>query len=424
MAKYRHAKGPSPLQVIVIILVIILSVALLVGAGFAVYHFAFEKEDVVETTPPTETKPATVEQVATEAPTEDPELKYTALAQAYMDTMTEDEKIYQMLVVTPEALTGVDVATIAGDATKEAIETYPVGGIVYDAQNFEDKKQTNELIKKSQSYAKTPMLISVAEQGKDAPVSSALGTTAFENMSAYENDSEQTAYDNAATVARDISKFGFNMNLALTANLSGDNAYSSDTDIASKYVAEAVKAYEENGVISTPGVFPTATDTDSPTDQLRFTAFMPFSSAIDAGADVVMVGDVTASIIDKDNPAFMSKNVVTELLIKELKFTGVVITPDLSATTYTADEVVSGAISAGANILLNPADIDEYVTAVKTALKDGKITQAQIDESVTKILALKYKYGIIPQPVTPTPSEINTLDSTQESTLGTLTPAQ
>ncbi len=422
MAKYRHAKGPSALQVIVIILVIVLSIALLGGAAFAVYHFAFDKEEEIIETTPTKTTPATVEQVATEAPTEDPELRYTTLAQEYLDTMTEDEKIYQMLVVTPEALTGVDVATVAGDATKEAIETYPVGGIVYSADNFEDEKQTTELIKNSQSYAKTPMLIGVCEEGgENSPVASKLDTQKRFEESIYAKEGDQTILNYAGAIAKNLSTYGFNFNLAPSANLEGENSFQNDEK--SDMLCSAVKGFNSNGVIATLKTFPTAVDTDSPTDQLRATAFVPFSAGIDAGADVVMVGDIKASVIDNDNPAFMSKNVVTELLVKELKFSGVVITPDLSNTTYTADEVVSGAIGAGANILLCPADIDEYVDSIKAALKDGTITQDQIDESVTKILALKYKYGIIPEPVTPTPSEINTQDSTQSSTLGTLIPS-
>ena len=137
MAKYRHAKGPSPLQVFLIVLVVILSIGVVAGAAFAVYHFGFDKEEEVPTQAPVVPTIATFDEAPTEPATEDLDAKYTELAKKYVSNMSEDEKIYQLLITTPESLTGVDAATMAGDATKTALEEYPVGGIVYflDSEN-------------------------------------------------------------------------------------------------------------------------------------------------------------------------------------------------------------------------------------------------------------------------------------------------
>lgn len=414
MAKYRHAKGPSALQIIIIVLVVILSLALLSGAAFAVYHFAIDKEDeVIETTPPTD-PPATVEQVATEAPTEEVD-PYEQYAEELMADMSEDEKIYQMLIVTPEALTGVDVATIAGDATKEAIEKHPVGGILYTQQNFEDTKQTTELIKKSQSYAATPMFIAVNEQGGDnSPVASTLSTTQFEIA-----DNTVDMLKNSQTMSKDLQKLGFNLNLGVIGNLSGDNAYSAEATDASTLIASVIEGQQTNGIIPALKYFPSLDDTDKDAEKLSSAELIPFDAGVQAGVPIIMTSYANITAIDKDNPAFMSKSVTTDLLIDELKFDSIVMTPDLSdsavADAYSADEIVVGAINAGADILLTPSDIEEYVEAIKTALKDGDIKAEQIDSCVTKILALKYKFGIIPAPKTPTPSEISQ-ESTQVTT--------
>lgn len=401
MATYRHAKGPSALQIIITILIIVLSLAILGGAAFAVYHFAIDKEEPAPTTPPT-TPPtmATFDEAPTEAPTEDPDLEYTTMAQSYLKNMTADEKIYQMLLVTPETLTGVDVATVAGDATKSAIEEYPVGGIVYDEDNFEDEEQTKDLIKNSQSFAKTPMFIAVAEEGgENSPVSSKLGTTAFEDMSTYTKDGEQKIHDIADIIAKDLSKFGFNLNLSPNANLEGDNSFGTDAATVSPFVAQAVNGYQSNKVIATLIHFPVAVDTNKAAGQLTNSEFLPFSAGIQNGVGAIMIGNVMMAPIDGQNPAFMSKQIVSELLIDALKYNGVVMTPDLSdeaiTSKYTTDQIVTGTLNAGVNLLLAPADIDEYVTSIKTALNNGEITQEQIDSSVTKILALKFKYGIL-----------------------------
>lgn len=414
MATYRHAKGPSALQIIITVLVVLLSIAILAGAVFAVYHFVFDKEEVQETQPPTQPATvATLDQAPTEAATEDPDAVYTEKAQEYIKNMTDDEKIYQLLVVSPEALTGVDIATVAGDATKQAIETYPVGGILYGADNFEDAEQTTDLIKTSQSYAKLPMFIAVAEEGgENSPVASKLSTTAFENMSTYTDEGEVTAFNNAATIAKDLSKFGFNLNLAPVANLKGDNAYATNSAVAAPLIAQAVNGMQENSIIATLKTFPVESDSDKDADSLRASEFLPFSAGIQNAVGAIMVDKVKLSAIDEEKPAFMSQRIVTELLIKELKFNGVVISPDLSdpaiTSNYSVDEIVSGSLNAGVNLFLSPQSIDEYVQSIKTALENGTVTQEQIDNSVTKILALKLKYGILTETTTVTATEAAT----------------
>lgn len=81
----------------------------------------------------------------------------------------EEEKVAQMFVVTPEALTGVDVVISAGDTTREAINQYPVGGIIYFTQNLTDLEQVKEMISNTQNYSRErvglPMLIGVDEEG-------------------------------------------------------------------------------------------------------------------------------------------------------------------------------------------------------------------------------------------------------------------
>lgn len=50
--------------------------------------------------------------------------------------MTLDENLWQLFFVTPEAITKVETATLAGEATKAAIESQPVGGLVYFAKTW------------------------------------------------------------------------------------------------------------------------------------------------------------------------------------------------------------------------------------------------------------------------------------------------
>ncbi len=411
MAKYRHAKGPGFWKIFIIILIVLVSLGVIGGAAYAVYHFTTNQApEVVETQAPTETQPpATIDEPATEPPTEDPQAQYTNLAKEYISNMSADEKIYQLLVVTPETLTGVDVATVAGDATKEALKEYPVGGIYYSAQNFEDDKQAKDLINKSQSYSKTPMFIAVTEEGgENSPIANKLESSNKFSETIYQKTTESIeAY--ASSIATKLNKFGINLNLAPNANLEDDGTFQTEPAGISVLTSSTIKGFNAKGVIPAVKYFPVQQDSDKDATALKEAELTTFADAISNGADAIVVGSATAQAIE-DAPAFMSKAVVNDLLVNEMKFSGVVITPYLSneglTDNYSAEDIAVKAINAGSNLLLCPADIDEYVEAIKTALNDKTITQEQIDNCVVKIIALKYKYGIIPVPATPTPSEI------------------
>lgn len=412
MSKYRHAKGLSPMQILIIVGIAIVSLALIGGGAFAVVHFTSDKEEpttapTVATTAPT-VAPATIDEPATEAVDED--AQYTELAKKHLATMSLEEKIYQMFMVTPESLTGVDVATAAGDQTKDAITKYPVGGIYYTSQNFEDATQTSDMIKNSQSYSKTPMFIAVSEEGGEtAPVYSKLNTTKVDLT--FTNSDSKKAFNSAATIAKDINKFGFNFNFSPFANVTQD----AKPETVGENVVQAMKGYQSNSVVPAINFFPVASDSDKTLDEMKSSDFVPFVSAIKDSADVITLSASRAKGVD-DIPAFMSTKIVTDILTNELKFSGVIITPNLSDTAltdaYDNVSLATSSVKAGSDILLCPNNIDEYFTAIKTAVDKGEIPSVRIDHSVTKILALKYKYGILSE----TQSQISNTQATQTAT--------
>ncbi|OYP07205.1 hypothetical protein CG709_09805, partial [Lachnotalea glycerini] len=58
-----------------------------------------------------------------------------------LSEMTLEEKVAQIFVITPEALTGYQTVTAAGDVTRNALKNYPVGGLVYFSPNIETPEQ-------------------------------------------------------------------------------------------------------------------------------------------------------------------------------------------------------------------------------------------------------------------------------------------
>jgi len=428
------------------ILLLILGFCILGAAVYALVHFVILAPPADSPTElPTLPTTPTLAEIPTEAPTEEPtEPPYLTMAEEKLSSMTRREKLCQLFIVTPEVLTGVDGVTIAGDTTKESIEEYPVGGIIYSGDNLETVKQTEEMIAKSQEYAKTPMFISVDEEGGEvARVAKKLGTAEFDPMYTYRDKGADTAQDNAVVIANQLSTIGFNLNLAPVADVwtnpdntvIGERAYSDDYAQAAELVAGAVKGYRSTDVLCTLKHFPghggTAEDSHeelalvtATVDKLKEGELLPFKSGIEAGADMVMVGHLVVTDLDDSLPATLSPKVVPKLLREYLGYDGVVISDSMQMAAITAnydyDKIVKGIFDADIDVILDPDDLDAYLDALENALDDGKITDEQVNAKVRRILALKYERGIIPM-TSDKPTEAPTADASAPTETAALT---
>lgn len=332
--------------------------------------------------------------------------------------MSLRDKVCQMMFVRPESITGIDVVTAAGDTTKSALEQYPVGGIVYFAQNMESKDQVKEMIDNSQSYSKVGLFISTDEEGGMVNrLMNTVGTTYIDSMYNYKDEGIQKAHDNAYTIASDMAVLGFNMDFAPVADVwsnpdntvIGERAYSDDYSQAAELVDSAVKGFKDGGVMCTLKHFPGHGDTAEDShyssayvrrtkDEIMADEMQPFTAGIDAGAEFVMVGHLIVPDID-ELPATLSYKITTEMLRNEMHFEGIAITDSLAmssiADNYGVGESAVMSIKAGIDMLLDPTDIDTAIDAVVQAVESGDITEDRIDDSVRKILALKEKHGLL-----------------------------
>lgn len=335
-----------------------------------------------------------------------------------MSDMTLREKICQMMFVTPESITGTDNVTVAGDATKQALEQYPVGGIVYFAENLESREQTMEMIANSQSYSEIGLFIAVDEEGGTVNrVMDRLGTTYIDSMYLYKDEGPEKAYDNACTIATDIASLGFNVDFAPVADVwsnpsntvIGERAYSDDFAESAALVEKAVKGFHDGGVMTSLKHFPGHGDTAEDSHegnaytyktkaQIMDEEMQPFKAGIAAGSDFVMVGHITAPDID-DLPATLSYEITTKLLREELGFTGIAITDSMAMGSivynYGAGEAAAMAVKAGIDMILAPSDVEAAVLAIESAVENGEINEDRIDQSVYRILTLKQQWGLL-----------------------------
>ena len=344
------------------------------------------------------------------------------MAKKIVDEMTIDEKVYQMFIVLPEQLTGVGQVTAAGTTTQEALEKYPVGGILYLSQNIVSRNQTQTMLSNVQAYSKIPVFTAVDEEGgvvSRVGNNPNMGTTSFPSMQAIgaKGDADQ-AYTVGYTIGSECKELGFNLNFAPVADVFsnpkntviGERAFSDDPNVVADMVFSCVKGFKESNMLCTlkhfPGHGDTITDshygavtTSKTLEELSTLEFIPFVKGIQAGVDFVMVGHIlTPNITDSHTPASLSNEMIS-ILRNDLKFDGIIVTDamNMAAITdyYSSSEAAVAAVNAGIDMILVPEDFHAAVSGVIHAVETGDITEEAINDSVTRIIQTKIRGGLI-----------------------------
>lgn len=114
-----------------------------------------------------------------------------------------------------------------------------------------------------------------------------------------------------------------------------------------------------------------------------------------------MVAHILLPEIDEENPATLSKSIITDILRSEMKFDKVVITDDMTMGAITENFDIGDAavksIMAGADIILVCHDHEKQVKVLETlkqAAVDGIIPEDELDMHIYRILKLKQKYNL------------------------------
>lgn len=360
---------------------------------------------------------------------------------AIIDKMTLEQKVAQLFVVSPETLTGVDSVQYAGDMTYQALQDYPVGGIVFAKDNIDSSSQFGTMTDNLQSYSEEisglPLFLAAAEEGGSASV---LGNN--DNLDEYyENsysddgsdyssssansvhsgapsmseigrkDDSTNAYEAGKSIGSLMSAYGLNLDLAPVADVLsgnstgiGNRTFGTDAQTVSDMALEVIRGIQEEDVNAAMKYFPgygAASSNmsgfpviNSSLDELKKKEFLPYSNAIAQGLDFVMVGHISVpNVTGDDTPASLSEKMISEVLRKDLGFKGIVMTDYLNDKTivknYGAADAAVKAIQAGADLLLEPDDLEAAYEGVLKAVKKGDITEDRLDESIYRILRVK-----------------------------------
>ena len=358
-----------------------------------------------------------------------------------MDNMTLEEKIGQLFIVHVYGKTPTDSDyeeinldnNRGGKNFKEVIENYHVGGIIYFnwSDNIGvplDAQQVNHLSNGLQEIAEEqrseiPLFISTDQEGGIVQRVQEPATVFPGNMAIGATGSENYAKLSGEIIGNELNSLGVNMNFAPTVdvNMNPDNpvigirSFGEDPDLVSRLGIAQINGYKEENVIASAKHFPGHGDTDVDShyglpvidhdlETLKEIDLKPFKAAIDAGIESIMTAHIVVPALDDSElPATLSKPILTDLLREEMGFDGLIITDSLDmsgAEVYPPDRVPVEAFKAGADILLNPPNVEVAYEGMMDAVASGEISVERIDESVYRILKAKRDQGLFEDPYT------------------------
>jgi beta-N-acetylhexosaminidase len=355
--------------------------------------------------------------------TTDPDsIQEAATINWYLRHMTLDEKLGQMMLIeTLYQSYSPDVDNMVRNLHAGAMIVYKQNMIL---DNPIGPPTLRRYIADIQAHATIPLMVTMDEEGGGVD---RLGLYGFAPPLPSPEDTARTgnpqnAYNNGARGAQQMLSFGINTDLAPLADIRLTDGsilytrmYGSDSPTVTAYAGAFLRGVQDNGVIGTlkhwPGIGAITSDPhqtlpvlNRSLDQLQSTEFSSFRALLPLKPGMVMVTHVVVPSLDPNLPATLSPKVVQGVLRDQLGYQGVVMTDSLYmkgiSLQYNLGQAAVLSVMAGDDLL--EGAFDSYsmrfmMDSIKGAMADGRISQARIDQSARRILALKLRFGMLPQ---------------------------
>lgn len=364
-----------------------------------------------------------------------------------VDNMTIDEKIGQMIILSIrdwgfDAKGSLIPLNQVNDDVARIIAKYHLGGFLVSTENCQTTEATvrftTDLQHAAISSGNIPLLIVSDEEG-GIITRVEQDTTLPGNMAVGATGNSKCAYECGRIIGEELFSQGINCTFAPVGDVNDNpnnpvinvRSFGSDPDMVAKFTVAMQHGIESTGTIACVKHFPghgnTSTDSHSEFAIVNKTLAewnacerVPFELSIKNGIDMVMVAHVQVPALDDSTviaqttgeqvylPATTSKRIVTGVLRNELGFNGVVVSDAMFMKSLTdvfgEQESVVKVIGAGVDMLCNPViitsedtvqNLDGIILKIKAAISDGVLSEAQITNSVKRILLLKYNRGIL-----------------------------
>jgi beta-N-acetylhexosaminidase len=192
----------------------------------------------------------------------------------------------------------------------------------------------------------------------------------------------------------------------------GVRSFGDDPKLCARFVQATVRGYQDAGIVATVKHFAgrgdSATDAHDVLDvcrgdlkRMKEVELVTFQAGIDAGAKALMTAHTIYPAYDKEYPATLSRKILTDLLRKEMKFDGVVVSDAIGMAAilkkWPLPQACALAIKAGVDTILLKADDEsrsQCLFGIKSAVERGELSEERLNDAVRRLLGMKYDQGL------------------------------
>jgi beta-N-acetylhexosaminidase len=298
---------------------------------------------------------------------------------------------------------------------KKQIKKYHIGSLVFmQGTPLAQAKLDNDY----QKLSKVPLLIGIdAEWGLNMRLDNSYRFPWNMTLGAIQDNSLIAEF--GKRVGAQCKRLGIQVNFAPVVDVNtnpqnpiiGNRSFGQDPKNVTAKALAFMKGLQSEQVLTTAKHFPGHGDTSTDSHKtlptvLHSKAYMdtvdlvPYKTLIKNGLTGIMVAHLNVpSLVPIPNlPTTLSKNVVTGLLKKDLKFKGLIFTDALNmkgvANFGKSTTVDLKAFEAGNDVMMFSANIPKAIKKIKKAILKGEISKKRLENSVKKILMAKYWAGL------------------------------
>jgi len=265
-----------------------------------------------------------------------------------------------------------------------------------------------------------PLHMIIDQEGDTSKDLSRGGIVQFpSNMGLAASRDPELTYRVARAIGKQIRASGINMihSPVVDVNINpanpeiGRRAFSDNKEVVAEHALAMVRGFKEERVIAAAKHFPGRGDSavdahhacpvlEASAERIRDVELYPYRKLIEGGIDAIMIAHTLYPTLD-DKISTVSKRIVTDLLRRELGFEGLITTDSMTMGAlidrYGVGEACARALQAGADTILMKAENrwrGEMFYTVEKWVREGRITEDELDEKVRRILSIKYDYGL------------------------------
>jgi beta-N-acetylhexosaminidase len=309
------------------------------------------------------------------------------------------------------------------EEAREAFRTIRPGGVIFFADNITSREQLHALTAELQEVARAegmPPLLIAADQ--EAGIVSRLPADMVTPPGAMALTAHGDLADTEACAritGSQLREAGINVNFAPVVDVNNNpnnpvirtRSYGDTVEKVIDGALATIRGLESTQVISCVKHFPGHGDTNVDShfglpviehslERLHEIELAPFKAAIAAGVPGVMTTHIVFPVLD-ENPATLSKPILTGLLRDELGFEGLIFTDSLSMDAindrYGLEETAIRCKAVGVDVLESNESLDDQLVrfhAMVEAVEDGRLSRDLFTATLARLDAVRKRYRL------------------------------